>query len=58
VANIKHVVLASKGDIILETTLEEKYRGGNHPDTVVMETDGVVGFIDYESFRKQQGSAE
>lgn len=47
-----------KGEIVNEESLSDQNRGSNHAVDLMMEGDGVVAVIDYEAFRKSQGSAE
>lgn len=50
--------VAKEGEMINEFTLKDNFRGGIHSNDVIMEQGGVVGLIDYESYRKQNGSVE
>ncbi|CAD8120025.1 unnamed protein product [Paramecium sonneborni] len=47
-----------KGSILFEDSLQDKLSGTTHIKTVQIEAEGHVAIIDYELFRKQQGSVE
>ncbi|CAD8190052.1 unnamed protein product [Paramecium octaurelia] len=49
---------ALKGSILVEDTLQDKLQGTSHGKTYTIEAEGHVAIIDYESFRKAQGSVE
>lgn len=52
------VKVASKGEVVKEDSLKDVNRGSQHMDVISMEVDGIVGFINYNKFRDEQGSLE
>ncbi len=50
--NSKSEKVGENGQMICEDSLRDMSRGSLHFEDIIMKTDGVVGSIDYESFRK------
>lgn len=45
--------VASKSEIILEESLQDKNRGTLHSHNIYLDSDGVVGTVNYDTFREQ-----
>jgi signal-transduction protein with cAMP-binding, CBS, and nucleotidyltransferase domain len=58
VANANGSKKFSKGDIIMEDSLKDDNRGGAFTEDLACADAAVVALIDYETFRKSQGSVE
>ena len=56
VVNSKKQRIAQKGELIDEESIANNT--GVYQDDIFMETEGIIGFIEYETFKKLLGSLE